>query len=55
MQRVDTNSSVFEPVGQFLGVEDVGQLGLAVRPPAEEVSLVVEVVPLHACVSVSKG
>ena len=36
-------------------MQNIGQLGLAIGLPAEEVSLVVQVFPFHAGVSVSQG
>ena len=55
MQSIDADSSIFEPDGQLLGVKDIGQLGLAVGLPAEEVSLEVQVVPFHPGVGVSQS
>ena len=55
MQSIDADSSVFKPDSQLLGVKNVGQLGLAVGLPAEEVSLEVQVVPFHPGVGVSQS
>ena len=48
MQRGDCDFLLLQPMGQFFGMEDVGQLGLAVGLVFVVRLLHVQILPMHA-------